>query len=51
MVRGTRLERSAWARPVLLTDHFLTMQAALLAGFVRFCRGGLKGYWTRTPRG
>jgi len=34
-----------------LTDHFLTMQAALLAGFVRFCRGNLGGAWRRTPRG
>jgi len=31
-------------------DHFITMQAALLAGFLRFCRGRLSGAWTRTPR-
>jgi cellulose synthase/poly-beta-1,6-N-acetylglucosamine synthase-like glycosyltransferase len=31
-------------------DHFVTMQAALLAGFLRFCRGNLSGAWTRTPR-
>ncbi len=31
-------------------DHFLTMQAALLCGFIRFCRGNLPGTWTRTPR-
>ena len=31
-------------------DHFLSMQVALLAGFLRFCRGRLKGYWARTPR-
>ncbi len=31
-------------------DHFLTMQAALFCGFIRFCRGGLDGHWTRTPR-
>jgi cellulose synthase/poly-beta-1,6-N-acetylglucosamine synthase-like glycosyltransferase len=34
-----------------LSDHFLTMQAALLAGFLRFCAGGLEGRWQRTPRG
>jgi cellulose synthase/poly-beta-1,6-N-acetylglucosamine synthase-like glycosyltransferase len=33
-----------------LTDHFMTMQTALLVGFFRFCRGNLKGYWERTPR-
>ena len=32
-------------------DHFAAMQAALLAGFFRFCAGGLEGHWTRTPRG
>ncbi len=31
-------------------DHFITMQAALFVGFLRFCRGNLKGYWHRTPR-
>jgi cellulose synthase/poly-beta-1,6-N-acetylglucosamine synthase-like glycosyltransferase len=31
-------------------EHFVAMNAALFAGFVRFCRGGLKGHWTRTPR-
>jgi len=34
-----------------LVDHFMSMQAALFAGFLRFCRGNLKGYWSRTPRG
>ena len=33
-----------------LVRHFAVMQAALLAGFLRFCRGGLEGYWERTPR-
>ncbi|OVE74141.1 hypothetical protein BVX94_01410 [bacterium B17] len=33
-----------------LCDHFMTMQAALFVGFVRYCRGDLKGFWTRTPR-
>jgi cellulose synthase/poly-beta-1,6-N-acetylglucosamine synthase-like glycosyltransferase len=31
-------------------DHFGTMQAALLVGFVRACRGNLSGAWSRTPR-
>ena len=31
-------------------DHFVTMQAALLVGFVRYCRGNLSGAWRRTPR-
>jgi cellulose synthase/poly-beta-1,6-N-acetylglucosamine synthase-like glycosyltransferase len=31
--------------------HFLMMQAALLRGFLRYLRGGLKGSWDRTPRG
>lgn len=31
-------------------DHFITMQAALLIGFIRFCRGNLAGTWKRTPR-
>jgi cellulose synthase/poly-beta-1,6-N-acetylglucosamine synthase-like glycosyltransferase len=33
-----------------LCDHFVTMQAALLVGFLRFSCGGLKGHWSRTPR-
>jgi hypothetical protein len=38
--------------PVLFRccDHFLTMQAALFVGFLRFCRGNLRGEWRRTPR-
>jgi len=31
-------------------DHFVTMQAALLLGFARACRGNLSGAWARTPR-
>jgi cellulose synthase/poly-beta-1,6-N-acetylglucosamine synthase-like glycosyltransferase len=30
--------------------HFIEMQAALFAGFLRFCRGNLRGRWDRTPR-
>lgn len=36
--------------PLRLLDHFLTMQAALFAGSLRFAGGGLGGAWTRTPR-
>jgi cellulose synthase/poly-beta-1,6-N-acetylglucosamine synthase-like glycosyltransferase len=36
--------------PLLLCEQFLTMQAGLFVGFIRFCRGDLKGHWTRTPR-
>jgi hypothetical protein len=38
------------AGPLHLCSHFLTMQAALFAGFLRFCGGGLTGHWARTPR-
>jgi cellulose synthase/poly-beta-1,6-N-acetylglucosamine synthase-like glycosyltransferase len=31
--------------------HLVAMNAALLVGFLRFCRGGLGGTWERTPRG
>ena len=31
-------------------DHFLTMHAALFAGFIRFCSGNASGSWKRTPR-
>lgn len=33
-----------------MCDYFLTMQAALFVGFLRFCRGNLSGQWDRTPR-
>lgn len=49
--RLLRHSRSSLARPFRLCDHFLTMQAALFVGFLHFCRGDLKGYWDRTPRG
>jgi len=31
-------------------DHFVTMQAALMTGFIQACRGNLAGTWQRTPR-
>jgi hypothetical protein len=40
-----------WLRMCALSNHFVTMQAALFMGFLSYCRGGLPGYWTRTPRG
>ena len=30
--------------------YFVSMQAALFCGFLRFCRGGLTGHWERTGR-
>jgi cellulose synthase/poly-beta-1,6-N-acetylglucosamine synthase-like glycosyltransferase len=48
-----RLNRSSPERPMRLfqlCDHFVTMQAALFVGFLRWCRGNLAGHWTRTPR-
>ncbi len=32
-------------------DHFITMHAALLVGFIRFLGGNMSGTWKRTPRG
>lgn len=37
-------------KPLELCDYFLTMQMALFLGFLRFCRGNLRGYWKRTSR-
>ncbi len=37
-------------RGARLCDHFVTMQAALLAGFVRFLRRRHGAAWARTPR-
>ena len=50
LLRNTNWANLSLLRPLRLLDHFLTMQAALFAGFLRYCRGGLKGQWTRTPR-
>lgn len=38
------------ARGVRGLEHFVVMQVALLAGFLRYCRGGLSGAWERTGR-
>jgi len=51
---GRLSRRPAWGGPAWQlcrgVDHFVTMQAALLAGFIRYCRGNLSGSWARTPR-
>ena len=42
-----------WVRfrkSVDLVLYFITMQAALLVGFLKFCRGNLSGKWERTER-
>ena len=49
--RLIRMSGMSAPRLLCLCDHFVTMQAAVFAGFLRFCRGGLKGAWARTPRG
>ncbi|MEI6168128.1 MAG: glycosyltransferase family 2 protein [bacterium] len=33
-----------------LLGYFLAMQAALFVGFLRFCKGNLRGTWKRTER-
>jgi cellulose synthase/poly-beta-1,6-N-acetylglucosamine synthase-like glycosyltransferase len=42
--------KGKFLKPLRLCDHFLTMQAALFLGFLRFCRGNLQGHWERTSR-
>ncbi len=42
--------RTAPGKAIRLIGYFLAMQAALLAGFARFCRGNLSGAWQRTGR-
>jgi cellulose synthase/poly-beta-1,6-N-acetylglucosamine synthase-like glycosyltransferase len=41
---------AGWGRLGKACAHFVAMQAALFAGFLRFCRGNLRGSWDRTPR-
>jgi cellulose synthase/poly-beta-1,6-N-acetylglucosamine synthase-like glycosyltransferase len=48
--RWARAAGSSWLSAFRLCDHFVTMQAALFCGFLRFCSGRLQGYWQRTPR-
>ncbi len=43
-------DAAAWYRYWGKVHHFVMMQAALFAGFIRFCRGNLSGSWQRTPR-
>ena len=49
-LRNVQSVDKALLSPLLLCEQFLTMQAGLFIGFLRFCRGDLKGHWTRTPR-
>lgn len=45
-----RRVEAKWVGPFRLVAYFFAMQAALFAGFIRFCRGGLSGAWKRTER-
>jgi cellulose synthase/poly-beta-1,6-N-acetylglucosamine synthase-like glycosyltransferase len=49
---GSVLERHTGSAVRLLRgiQYLLAMQAALFAGFLRFCRGNLEGRWQRTAR-
>lgn len=47
---ATKRNTARWARIPALFLHHVSMQAALMAGFVRFLTGNLSGHWTRTPR-
>jgi cellulose synthase/poly-beta-1,6-N-acetylglucosamine synthase-like glycosyltransferase len=49
-LRNVQSAHKVLLSPLLLCDQFLTMQAGLFVGFLRFCRGDLKGHWTRTSR-
>ena len=49
-LRNAQSSRKSFLSPLRLCDHFLTMQAALFVGFLRFFRGNLQGQWTRTSR-
>jgi len=53
-VAGRRMRQKGQSGMVValcsVCDHFLTMHAALFAGFIRFCSGNASGSWTRTPR-
>lgn len=45
-----RRSEATWARPFRMMGYFAVMQAALLTGFLHFCRGDLRGTWKRTER-
>lgn len=46
----TRGSKARWSKAPRLCHYFLTIQAALFLGFLRFCRGNLTGAWERTAR-
>ena len=48
--RLSRKSSLAGFRFLRLCNHFVTKQAALFVGFIRYCRGNLAGQWERTPR-
>lgn len=48
--RILRRVRVGFFAPLRWCDYFVTMQAALLVGYVRYRRGGLSGAWQRTAR-
>lgn len=50
VMKASRNSNSAWAKPFRLIQYGLIIQAALFAGFLQFCRGNLRGNWTRTAR-
>jgi len=41
---------SVLTKPFRMCGYFLTMQMALFSGWLKYLRGGLKGYWERTGR-
>jgi cellulose synthase/poly-beta-1,6-N-acetylglucosamine synthase-like glycosyltransferase len=48
--RALRRSDSRLGASLHFFDYFMTMQAALFCGFLRFCRGNLSGVWRRTRR-
>ena len=51
LARAANPARRGLVSLLLLWELFVTMQAALFVGSLRYMRGDLKGHWTRTPRG
>jgi len=49
-LRNSRFTDKALLSPLLLCEQFFTMEVGQFIGFLRFCRGNLKGHWARTPR-
>jgi hypothetical protein len=49
LLRGSR--RAGVVAIFRAVDYFITIESAMLVGFMRYCRGNLKGMWERTERG